>query len=87
MTTVDELVPDYLPSVPEDPFAADEAKIRYVGGSDRWLLYSVFVDGIDNGGEVFIDDWGDVDTKKSPDLVFYLDGDRPTGTRSSSVGR
>ena len=46
------LVPEFLPSVPSDPFAADEA-FRYIAGPTMRdvVLYSVGVDGDDDGGQ------------------------------------
>ncbi|MCE7974100.1 MAG: hypothetical protein DYG92_07205 [Leptolyngbya sp. PLA1] len=48
--SLDELVPRYLPSVPSDPF--DGKPLRYspgVGGMSP-VVYSVGVDGVDDGG-------------------------------------
>lgn len=53
-TSLDELAPAYLPSLPSDPFAAD-GRYRYVRAADApggrgYLLYSVGFDGSDDGG-------------------------------------
>jgi hypothetical protein len=48
--TLDKLVPDYLPHVPEDPFDPAGSSIRYVSDPNRPILYSVGDDGIDHGG-------------------------------------
>ena len=42
------LVPDYLPEVPEDPFSGGTLVYRLT--PDGYLLYSVGVDGVDDGG-------------------------------------
>jgi hypothetical protein len=51
--TLKDLVPAYLPQVPNDPFLAGDTPIRYVPAGDdpvRPRLYSVDVNGVDNGG-------------------------------------
>ncbi|MGE5609216.1 MAG: hypothetical protein ACM359_08175 [Bacillota bacterium] len=45
-----ELVPAYLPAVPQDPFAPDGAPIRYLPGSANPRLYSVGENGVDDQG-------------------------------------
>src|SRR5207237_2971128 len=49
-TTLDELVPKYLPAVPRDPFAAGGKSLRYLAGADRLAVYSVGENGSDEGG-------------------------------------
>jgi hypothetical protein len=46
--TLDDLVPDYLDAVPEDPF--DGAPIRYRRTEPGYVLYSVYTDLKDDGG-------------------------------------
>ena len=48
--TLDELVPDYLPRVPSDPFTADDSPLRYAPDADPPVLYSVGPNGRDDGG-------------------------------------
>jgi hypothetical protein len=48
------LVPKYLSAIPEDPFAAGGAPIRYLPGKS--ILYSVYEDGVDDGGKEHPDD-------------------------------
>ncbi len=45
---LDQLVPDYLPTMPIDPYTS--RPFIYRPASDDFLLYSVGKDGIDNGG-------------------------------------
>ena len=45
---LDELVPEYLPAVPIDPY--DGRPLRYLAGADDFQLYSVGADDIDDGG-------------------------------------
>ena len=76
-----ELVPEYLPGVPLDPFTDDERTIRYV--PDAWppVLYSVGEDGMDDRGAYAIESlayWFHVE----PDLPFFLDGYRSDGRES-----
>jgi hypothetical protein len=51
--TLEALVPDYLPKVPDDPFTAPIAKIGYVppGKAPHPLVYSVGEDNVDNTKE------------------------------------
>jgi len=46
--SLDDLVPDYLPDVPKDPYA--DAPLIYRPGGDGVILYSVGKDGRDDGG-------------------------------------
>ncbi len=45
-----ELVPDYLPAVPSDPFTG--GTLRYQVGDDNYVVYSLGKDKVDNGGLV-----------------------------------
>ncbi|MCH8146387.1 MAG: hypothetical protein IH987_00100 [Planctomycetes bacterium] len=67
--SLEVLVPDYLPSVPADPFTDDQSSIRYTRDSGGDRLYSVGLNGRDDGGD---------DTREKPfrsrDYVFFLDG-------------
>jgi hypothetical protein len=53
-----ELVPDYLDGVPMDPF--DGHPIRLVIKGDKWIIYSVGLDGVDDGGVEMVGRKGDV---------------------------
>jgi len=48
-TSLTLLVPDYLAAVPLDPFT--QQPLIYRGRGTNWLLYSVGVDGTDDGGK------------------------------------
>lgn len=48
--SLSDLVPHYLPNVPDDPFAAPNTPLCYKNNGDSYLLYSVGPDGADNGG-------------------------------------
>lgn len=45
-----ELAPSYIREIPEDEFAKT-GKLRYKLNGDKYILYSVGPDGIDNGGK------------------------------------
>jgi hypothetical protein len=45
---LDELVPKYLEAIPIDPF--DGKGLRMAVKGDRWIIYSVGPDGVDDGG-------------------------------------
>jgi hypothetical protein len=49
-TGLDELVPNYLSKVPQDPFS--EHPLIYRAQGTNWLFYSVGPDGVDDGGKV-----------------------------------
>ncbi|MBI4716685.1 MAG: hypothetical protein HY763_02690 [Planctomycetes bacterium] len=72
--TLEELVPQYLTDIPEDPFAPGHDPLRYLPDADHPLLYSVGLDGIDDGGTDFRWDRGD--------FPFYLNG-RPRDSQSA----
>jgi hypothetical protein len=74
--TLDELVPRYLPAVPQDPFASDGRKIGYNSKARRPVLYSVGDNGVDEKGEYGVADDGTGDWR-AKDLPFFLNGDRP----------
>ena len=57
--TLTQLVPDYLPEVPVDPF--DSNPIRYVVGENEVVIYSIGKDNVDNGGQS--------NDKMEPDIV------------------
>jgi len=46
---VEDLVPEYLDSVPEDPVTGKA--LRYRAASDAYVVYSVGPDGKDDGGK------------------------------------
>jgi hypothetical protein len=48
--TLEDLVPDFLDRVPEDPFASG-SPLRYSVSDGGIAVYSVGADGLDNGGE------------------------------------
>ncbi|MDP1561977.1 MAG: hypothetical protein Q8M16_11415 [Pirellulaceae bacterium] len=48
--TLNDLVGDFLEQVPQDPF--DNLPLRYVPKGDKFVIYSVGVNGVDDGGQV-----------------------------------
>lgn len=80
---LDQLVPQYVREIPLDPFATDERPISYLLNFDKPLVYSVNLDGVDDGGEYELDKYGDVEGR-SKDLVFFLDGNRPASALPTS---
>ena len=71
-----ELVPDYLPTVPLDPMAADDRPMSYLPNAKQPILYSVGENRTDDGG-VDIRDAQTIVQRENSDLVFCLDGWRP----------
>ncbi|MEA2733633.1 MAG: hypothetical protein QOE14_84 [Humisphaera sp.] len=47
---LDDLAPNYLPSVPLDPFAAPPQPLKCINDPDKPIIYSVGEDGLDDGG-------------------------------------
>ena len=72
------LVPEYLPSVPLDPFAADGRTISYLPNADVPRLYSIGRNGRDGHG-TYAEDWRSAGGDKA-DLVFFLTHDHPRAT-------
>jgi hypothetical protein len=64
---LDQLVPDFLPRLPID--YADRKTLRYRRTGDTYILYSVGVNGVDDGGKagrrypIWVD-------SENPDTVF-----------------
>lgn len=63
--TLEELVPNYLQKIPDDPFAANRP-LRYINNKEACVLYSIGPDGIDDGGKqidnkrLYADSKGDI---------------------------
>lgn len=74
--SLSQLVPEYLPVPPSDPFTPDGRKLGYAPNARHPVLYSVGVDGVDDGGEFALTERGGVD-RDVKDLVFFLNGGRP----------
>jgi hypothetical protein len=60
---LDDLKPDYVREVPNDPF--NDAPLHYRPEKDGYLLYSVGINGKDDGGLSYVDrkhdeDWDDI---------------------------
>jgi len=73
---LDDLVPKYLQRVPDDPFGSNGRKIAYNPKGTRSVLYSVNLDGVDEGGAFRLVTNGDIDSE-TKDQPFFLNGDRP----------
>lgn len=76
-TKLEDLVPKYLPAVPDDPFLPPgTGKIRYLPSANPPRLYSVGDNGTDEGGEYR----GNPENSsvgsvfEQPDYVFFLKG-------------
>ena len=63
-TRLDDLVPEFLPAVPQDPFTG--GPLRYKLENDAYVIYSLGPDLIDNDGDDNPRDGG------SPDIVFRV---------------
>lgn len=70
-----QLVPDYLPTVPLDPFDPDNGEIRYLPTVDMPRLYSVSFDHVDDGGEFRLKIDGEIDWNVK-DHVWFLGPER-----------
>ena len=65
-----ELVPQFLPTVPSDPFAG--APLRYHRIAKGYVIYSVGADGRDDGGREKPTDWKSSD-KTTYDITFTVE--------------
>jgi hypothetical protein len=74
-----DLVGRYLKEVPTDPFCPNGSCVRYLPAGRPPLLYCVGPDGADGGGAHTVSKEHGVYERGSPDLVFFLNGDRPMG--------
>ncbi len=80
---LEELVPDYLPGIPTDPFAEDAPlKLGRWGGKD--VIYSVGPDGHDGGGQWAADPNAGREWDRY-DLPLFLDGRDPEEQRAEEV--
>lgn len=70
-----ELVPAYLEAIPPDPYADPPHALRYAPDRMPAVLYSVNVDGRDDGGRFRRKRDGTIDLDVL-DLVWFLDGGR-----------
>ena len=83
--TLDELVPDYLPAIPTDPFTADNQPLRYCPDADPPVLYSIDRDGRDDGGVYCVATEFSL-AAQPQDYLFLLNGERP-GDRTMALKR
>ena len=80
-SSLEELVPAYLPTVPCDPFSLANEPIRYLCTKERDILYSVGPNGINEGGSPTLDRLSS-SLSEPGDLVFYLRGKRTVSSRT-----
>jgi len=66
---LDELVPEYLPAEPFDPFDAEMRPFQYRPHGEPPILYSVGPNGVDDGGTP-----PRSRSRDDGDIMFYLDG-------------
>lgn len=81
--TLAQLVPNYLPAIPDDPFAPSPRLLQYRLNREPPVVYSVGINGIDDGGTLrnpagypYYVDW------TAPDYVVAL---RPPKAAASSA--
>ena len=78
--SLDVLVPRYLDRVPSDPMTGEP--LRYVRAADgTFKLYSVGLDGIDDGGTLVLPEGGRSDATSRGPVVTAGDWIWPTGPR------
>ena len=77
------LVPEYLPTVPVDPYG--DAPLRYRRTEGGYLLYSIGANGVDDGGQHV--NFSDATTNKKGDLFFdaSMENEAPTEDASARV--
>jgi len=74
---LNDLVQEYLASIPLDPFAADGRTIAYKPEADPPILYSVGKNGVDEGGIYVPPNGRSLSRADRPDIVFFLNGRPP----------
>jgi hypothetical protein len=86
--SLSDLVPDYLPGVPHDPFDPTDGPIRYLPHAGLPILYSVGANETDDGGSYQRFGDGRVNTRFSNDLPCLLDDvlAAPAATTSTIPG-
>lgn len=78
--SLNALVPDYLPSVPLDPFSASGRTIGYLPDADPPRLYSIGPGGSDEQGMNTENSGGNSAGGDQSDVVFFLTHDHPRET-------
>jgi hypothetical protein len=73
--TLQDLIPDYLSSLPLDPQAVEPRSFGYLPNHEPPIVYGVSDNGIDEGGKYKIEDG--VVNSRAVDIPFFLNGDRP----------
>ncbi|MCK4625278.1 MAG: hypothetical protein KAV00_08215 [Phycisphaerae bacterium] len=84
-----DLVPKYIPAVPDDPFDNPGQPLRYLPNAQQPILYSIGSNGEDQGGQ-YAGDPEDTDYSRQHDgydLPFFLNGDRPRYEEDESETR
>jgi hypothetical protein len=66
---LEQLVPDYLPSLPEDPFPED-GKFIYKKSNDKILLYSIGLDLINDKALIKSPERPQFDGQDRGDIIF-----------------
>ena len=82
--SLSDLVPEYLPTLPLDPFDPAARSLQYLPEGAGARLYSVGKDGRDDGGAYALRATGDIDPDQK-DLPFFLDGLRPHRTARATA--
>jgi len=72
---LEDLVPQYLPKTPADPFGIDRRLMSYLPDADPPIVYSIAVNGVDDGGR-FVQRGGYMFGWKL-DFPFFLNGSPP----------
>ncbi len=75
-SALSDLVSEYLPTIPADPFADDGRPISYCPDATPPVLYSIGQDGVDDGGAYTFRKGGGINWDEL-DMPFFLDGNRP----------
>jgi len=82
--TLEELVPDYLETLPEDPFAEAGVTFRYEPRRKHPVLYSIGDNGIDDGGDP---PFNGLDCGRRCDFVFFLNGEPGMATSTNATSQ
>lgn len=85
--TLDELVPDYVPALPADPFRTDGGPFRWRSAEGVWCVYSVGPDQQDDGGQSDFEEARGRHGKDAQHLDVCLASDRFIRSREAAKQR
>jgi hypothetical protein len=81
--SLEHLVPDFLPGIPDDPYGVGAIKYRVTG--DEYVIYSAGYDGDDDGGRKVQNPSADWEGDYTDSLYFPPPAPQPTPTPGTAT--